>query len=181
MGRFIGKDPIGLLGGIDTFAYAPNPISWIDEIGLKSKHQQVWEATHGTLPPDYQVHHIIPQQYISDAKKLCPNFDINSPNNLIALPKYDSTPKKSGAGYGKTVHNGYHLGYSMSVEYGIQVAKRLKIPKMTNCKKLSFLQNTLRKQLESGSVPMYKQGSADSTNEVKKSWDNVLRNGVRGF
>lgn len=113
-------------------------------------------------------------------KKLCPNFDINSPDNLIALPKYASTPIKSGDGFGKTVHNGYHAGYSASVAFGMQVAKRLKIPKMTNCKKLAFMQDALRKQLKNGTVPIYKHSAADTTQEVKKLWNNVFRNGARG-
>ncbi|RFC81362.1 hypothetical protein C9E89_022285 [Acinetobacter sichuanensis] len=33
VGRFISKDPIRLLGG-NTFAYAPNPVGWIDPYGL---------------------------------------------------------------------------------------------------------------------------------------------------
>lgn len=34
VGRFISKDPIGLLGGLNTFAYAPNPVGWVDPLGL---------------------------------------------------------------------------------------------------------------------------------------------------
>ena len=34
MGMFISKDPIGLLGGDNVFAYAPNPTGWIDPLGL---------------------------------------------------------------------------------------------------------------------------------------------------
>ncbi|MCU6432911.1 DUF4150 domain-containing protein [Undibacterium sp. Jales W-56] len=36
--RFITQDPIGLLGGENLYAYAPNPTAWIDPLGLaKSK------------------------------------------------------------------------------------------------------------------------------------------------
>jgi RHS repeat-associated protein len=37
VGRFISKDPIGLLGGLNAYAYAPNPIQWIDPLGLSPK------------------------------------------------------------------------------------------------------------------------------------------------
>ncbi|AWV00319.1 hypothetical protein DM992_12825 [Burkholderia sp. JP2-270] len=33
-GRFISKDPIGLAGGLNGYQYAPNPIEWIDPLGL---------------------------------------------------------------------------------------------------------------------------------------------------
>uniref|UniRef100_UPI002AB5F5AE RHS repeat-associated core domain-containing protein n=1 Tax=Burkholderia cepacia TaxID=292 RepID=UPI002AB5F5AE len=33
-GRFISKDPIGLQGGINVYQYAPNPIEWVDPLGL---------------------------------------------------------------------------------------------------------------------------------------------------
>ncbi|WKB56196.1 RHS repeat-associated core domain-containing protein [Eleftheria terrae] len=35
-GRFISKDPIGLLGGIHLYEYAPNPVHWIDPLGLSA-------------------------------------------------------------------------------------------------------------------------------------------------
>lgn len=38
-GRFVSKDPIGLLGGFNTHIYAPNPIQWIDPLGLAPKKQ----------------------------------------------------------------------------------------------------------------------------------------------
>ena len=34
LGMFISRDPIGLMGGTNTFAYAPNPTGWIDPFGL---------------------------------------------------------------------------------------------------------------------------------------------------
>ncbi|KVP96186.1 hypothetical protein WL02_10175 [Burkholderia ubonensis] len=33
-GRFISKDPIGLAGGINVYRYAPNPVQWVDPLGL---------------------------------------------------------------------------------------------------------------------------------------------------
>ncbi|MFG1173929.1 RHS repeat domain-containing protein [Erwiniaceae bacterium CAU 1747] len=34
VGRFITPDPVGLNGGINLYQYAPNPLSWIDPLGL---------------------------------------------------------------------------------------------------------------------------------------------------
>ncbi|EFK6855013.1 RHS repeat domain-containing protein, partial [Escherichia coli] len=34
VGRFMVTDPIGLRGGLNLYAYAPNPLSWIDPLGL---------------------------------------------------------------------------------------------------------------------------------------------------
>jgi RHS repeat-associated protein len=34
IGRFVSVDPIGLLGGANTFTYVWNPVTWIDPFGL---------------------------------------------------------------------------------------------------------------------------------------------------
>ncbi|PPS61390.1 hypothetical protein CR917_10575 [Pseudomonas sp. BRM28] len=34
VGRFVGQDPIGYLGGFNLYQYVPNPIDWIDPWGL---------------------------------------------------------------------------------------------------------------------------------------------------
>jgi RHS repeat-associated protein len=34
VGRFVSQDPIGLRGGSNLFAYAPNPMGWVDPFGL---------------------------------------------------------------------------------------------------------------------------------------------------
>ena len=40
-GQFTQQDPIGLLGGINNYQYAPNPTGWIDPTGLKCG--EVWD------------------------------------------------------------------------------------------------------------------------------------------
>lgn len=37
VGRFISKDPIGLLDGYNIYAYVPNPVGWVDPLGLVKK------------------------------------------------------------------------------------------------------------------------------------------------
>ncbi|WP_163835324.1 RHS repeat-associated core domain-containing protein [Spartinivicinus ruber] len=37
VGRFINQDPIGLLGGVNSFQYAANPVNWVDPLGLMAK------------------------------------------------------------------------------------------------------------------------------------------------
>ena len=34
IGRFVSVDPIGLAGGANTYRYSPNPVNWIDPVGL---------------------------------------------------------------------------------------------------------------------------------------------------
>jgi len=36
VGRFTTQDPIGLLGGDNLYQYAPNPMGWVDPLGLAS-------------------------------------------------------------------------------------------------------------------------------------------------
>ncbi|MBI0521000.1 RHS repeat-associated core domain-containing protein, partial [Pectobacterium parmentieri] len=38
VGRFTTQDPIGLAGGINLYQYAPNPLGWVEPLGLKCTH-----------------------------------------------------------------------------------------------------------------------------------------------
>ena len=38
--RFINQDPIGLVGGINHYQYVPNPVNWVDPMGLLCKEGQ---------------------------------------------------------------------------------------------------------------------------------------------
>ncbi|WP_127560038.1 DUF6531 domain-containing protein [Saccharospirillum alexandrii] len=37
VGRYINQDPIGLLGGLNAYQYTPNPVEWVDPLGLANK------------------------------------------------------------------------------------------------------------------------------------------------
>ncbi|MCV3264613.1 hypothetical protein OGZ01_27515 [Vibrio harveyi] len=39
IGRFIQSDPLGLLGGTNHYQFAPNPVSWVDPLGLCAKEE----------------------------------------------------------------------------------------------------------------------------------------------
>lgn len=53
VGCFIQVDPVGLVGGLNLFQYAPNPSSWIDPLGLKcwpSARRHYWKAEAKAAP-----------------------------------------------------------------------------------------------------------------------------------
>ena len=66
-GQFTTQDPIGLLGGMNAYQYAPNPLTWVDPWGLSSKEgcrlQLYWPPNRGfakapgiqTLPEGYEI------------------------------------------------------------------------------------------------------------------------------
>ncbi|MFO1369575.1 MAG: RHS repeat-associated core domain-containing protein [Marinagarivorans sp.] len=53
IGQFISQDPIGLLGGVNNYQYAPNPTEWVDPFGLTCKENS-WNTfqrnTKGHFP-----------------------------------------------------------------------------------------------------------------------------------
>ncbi|MEO6098015.1 MAG: RHS repeat-associated core domain-containing protein [Fibrobacteria bacterium] len=53
MGRFITSDPIGIRGGLNTYRYCPNPINWIDPMGLDWNYVLVETLPDGTQKPYY--------------------------------------------------------------------------------------------------------------------------------
>ncbi len=40
VGRFVSKDPIGYAGGLNVHQYAPNPVEWVDPLGLSGNAHQ---------------------------------------------------------------------------------------------------------------------------------------------
>ncbi len=46
-GQFTTQDPIGLLGGMNAYQYAPNPVTWVDPWGLSCKDDGVISRKYG--------------------------------------------------------------------------------------------------------------------------------------
>ncbi|WP_178106705.1 RHS repeat-associated core domain-containing protein [Pseudomonas mangiferae] len=55
IGRFVSQDPIGLLGGDNSYQYAPNPIGWIDPLGLNRFKRSKWGPCQKGTGLDYVV------------------------------------------------------------------------------------------------------------------------------
>uniref|UniRef100_UPI00035F8047 RHS repeat-associated core domain-containing protein n=1 Tax=Pantoea sp. A4 TaxID=1225184 RepID=UPI00035F8047 len=60
--HFISPDPIGLAGGLNLYAYAPDPVNWADPWGLKCiETEEPILGLHGQLKNDSrpgQSHHL---------------------------------------------------------------------------------------------------------------------------
>ncbi|WP_218274774.1 RHS repeat-associated core domain-containing protein [Pseudomonas sp. LG1D9] len=48
MGRITTPDPIGLLGGFNLYQYTPNPLTWMDPLGLSCSSDAKKLVTKGT-------------------------------------------------------------------------------------------------------------------------------------
>lgn len=169
-------------GGINIYNYTSNPIIWIDPLGLKENiWVENWKQTYGTLPANYQVHHIISKdgKTLALVKQLCPNFDEHSSSNLIALPNKNITnPTKTGSGFGKTYHYAGHGKYSESVKNTLRTAIRFKTTKFTGCQKLKAIQAGLKDQLEKGGQTLYGNAHPNGGDAVIKEWQKTVSNHV---
>ncbi|MCX2784665.1 RHS repeat-associated core domain-containing protein, partial [Microbulbifer thermotolerans] len=54
VGAFTQQDPAGLFGGVNNYIYVPNPLSWIDPVGLSCKESA---SIHVAYKPNKPVGH----------------------------------------------------------------------------------------------------------------------------
>ena len=108
MGRFTSQDPIGLLGGLNIYQYASNPVAWIDPLGLScsldAKKLRTNMQKEGIDEPNYKnsAHHtVMSNSKNSDMVAARAHMDkmgvnINSASNGTYLPTSSSVANSSG-------------------------------------------------------------------------------------
>ena len=88
---FTSRDPIGLNGGSNVFAYAPNPTGWIDPLGLITRHQL--GTFKDTKNKGSEVGNGIQRHHLNQSKAF--NFDRDA-GSVIGL---DGQAKIRGTGH----------------------------------------------------------------------------------
>ncbi len=94
-GRFISKDPIGLTGGVNVYQYAPNPIGWVDPVGLSccnclyrgvsANHPAIGDAKQGIVRPANSTARLTPEQHAEGGLTGQSQYVSWTPNKELAL------------------------------------------------------------------------------------------------
>ncbi|MFY4694493.1 RHS repeat-associated core domain-containing protein [Burkholderia glumae] len=115
VGRFINKDPIGLAGGPNNYQYAPNPLGWIDPLGLarcRCNCEQVladMRANGRAYGPKSETpadgHHIIqhasvPEGTVGYSYGGAPAVQLEGPSTRVGSEHYAATTVQRQAGGG---------------------------------------------------------------------------------
>ncbi|WP_089086419.1 RHS repeat-associated core domain-containing protein [Aquitalea magnusonii] len=148
IGRFISRDLIGLMGGINIHSYAPNPIEWIDPLGLE--RFPTWMPTK----QGYQRQHIIPYSLKGHPVFEKAGLDVNSAGNMMYMPVCEGIDSKK-----KGYHRGWteeHAAYNRMVQAKLDEmnikSRQEWWDKARTQKEISNLQLKLRADLNSGKL-----------------------------
>lgn len=119
VGRFINQDPIGLMGGENLYAYAPNPLTWMDPWGWAVDRFPSWmNTTQG-----YQRQHLIPFSLKDHPLFVRTGMDINGASNMMRLPVAKGIDPNPNLG----LHRGWtaeHAAYNRAVGAELDALER---------------------------------------------------------
>jgi RHS repeat-associated protein len=74
LGRYVSRDPIRLLGGFNSYAYAHNPVNWLDPLGL---------AARCNRPGGYRTYDVDAHENLSPGKNRAPGHTNTLADNQI--------------------------------------------------------------------------------------------------
>ncbi|WP_228147195.1 RHS repeat-associated core domain-containing protein [Acinetobacter sp. ANC 3832] len=86
VGRFISKDPIGLLGGNNNYQYTQNPIDWMDPLGLSACKLNK-KVNVDAIVKKYGGKHITSDYYEMPSHKAAKQAASEIAGNLSSAPK----------------------------------------------------------------------------------------------
>ncbi|TCM59606.1 RHS repeat-associated protein [Acinetobacter calcoaceticus] len=107
--RYVGKDPIGLEGGLNNSSYVPNSNQWIDPMGLQEKKTENWkQALNPTFVGQKSADNMLNR---SDTVRMADRFLTGMNANVSFAMGLGLTHTSSYSGGGKTTHStGRQLG-----------------------------------------------------------------------
>jgi len=129
VGRYISQDPLGLAGGLNTFAYAANPTVWMDPLGLTAdKLARSLAAAGRPVGAGQTPHHIVQENcgkndYVQHSRDLLGRHDIDidsatngarlwgTSNSQVANPAH---PGRAAARTTGNYHAGAHVHSTMN-------------------------------------------------------------------
>ncbi|QHI80644.1 Rhs family protein [Serratia sp. NGAS9] len=153
VGRFTTQDPIGLRGGLNLYQYAPNPLMWVDPLGLSACNSPKGYKTgdvdpHGNLSPGtnravghtnsktdgfVQSHHPIQDAW---AKKRVGGYQRNSaPATLLksasgsphaGISAVQRTRRALPGGWDTTLKQEFNISYREMLDSGVPVEQARK-------------------------------------------------------
>ncbi|WP_076418015.1 RHS repeat-associated core domain-containing protein [Colwellia sp. UCD-KL20] len=151
--RFINQDPIGLVGGINHYQYAPNPVNYVDPLGLLCKEGQAKVAKaisdNGNIPAELEAKLIAITQLEDSgytADEMIEHIDRGTVNQLINDPLSDPKvakviKKDSFAIYGYSPKQGKGLD-----KFGIDFSDPEQVAK-ARAKRIDYLAKLNKKKL----------------------------------
>lgn len=163
---------------MNTFAYVPNPIRFIDPLGLEYR-EFFWRHVGQGGREKYQVHHIIPRNIFNSTQNssmlACAGMKLDDADNLIGLPrKEEHAGTRTGRYFGQAEHSTNHHGYDTAVQVALNGIANLKGNKLiSTCalrkKSLQHLQETLRSALRRKKNPLMK-----SLGATEDQWTAII-------
>ncbi|HGN0027017.1 TPA: RHS repeat-associated core domain-containing protein [Proteus mirabilis] len=149
IGRFIMPDPIGLLGGINLYQYAPNPLTWTDPLSLE-RFPPWMDTTQG-----YQRQHLIPYSHRNHPIFVQSGMSINGASNMMRLPVAKGIDPNPDLG----LHRGWtkeHAIYNEMMKSKLDALERVAIKEKWDYRRIQSevlnLQHEARKGFKTGEL-----------------------------